>query len=82
MREIKHIHVLVTLSNNHCIQFCRPDEDVSDVKVGEGEDCLNKVAPEGNVELYVHVVPDLYHRGCQCDKKFYLFGRVAHKQLI
>ena len=41
----------------------RPEENVPDVKVDEGEECLNKVAPKRNVELHVHVVPDLDHCG-------------------
>ena len=39
----------------------RPEEDVPDVKEGEGEKCLNEVTPKRNVELHVHVVPDLDH---------------------
>ena len=43
------------------ISMRRPEEDVPDVKEGEGEKCLNEVTPKRNVELHVHVVPDLDH---------------------
>ena len=43
--------------------FCRPEEDVPNVQVAEGEECLNEVTPKRNVEIHVHVVPDLDHCG-------------------
>ena len=43
--------------------FCRPEEDVPNVQIAEGEDCLNEVTPKRNVEIYIHVVPDLDHCG-------------------